>query len=70
MKSLIAMVSLLTLLGIPVSAVASPSPCATAVCALRGVPGPIAGAGLPIIAAAIVAACGVYWLIRRRNRSA
>jgi len=28
----------------------------------RGVPGPIAGAGLPIIAAG----CGVNWLIRRQ----
>jgi len=31
----------------------------------RGVPGPIAGAGLPIIAAGY----GVYWLIRRRRRT-
>jgi hypothetical protein len=29
----------------------------------RGVPGPIAGAGLPVIAAGY----GVYWLIRRRR---
>jgi hypothetical protein len=27
----------------------------------KGAPGPIAGAGLPIVAAA-----GIYWLIRRR----
>jgi len=31
----------------------------------RGAPGPIAGAGLPIIAAGY----GVYWLIRRRRRT-
>ncbi len=31
---------------------------------LSGAPGPIAGAGLPIIAAGY----GVYWLIRRRRR--
>jgi len=29
-----------------------------------GVPGPIAGAGLPIIAVGY----GIYWLIRRRRR--
>jgi hypothetical protein len=32
---------------------------------LHGVPGPIAGAGLPIIAVG----CGLYWLIRRRKRN-
>jgi hypothetical protein len=31
----------------------------------RGVPGPIAGAGLPIVAVGY----GVYWLIRRRRRT-
>jgi hypothetical protein len=31
----------------------------------RGVPGPIAGAGILFIAAG----CGVYWLIRRRGRT-
>ncbi len=31
----------------------------------RGVPGPIAGAGLPVL----VAGYGVYWLVRRRRRS-
>ena len=30
----------------------------------RGVPGPIAGAGLPVIAVGY----GVYWLIKRRRR--
>jgi len=30
----------------------------------RSVPGPIAGAGLPVIAVGY----GVYWLIRRRRR--
>lgn len=29
----------------------------------RGVPGPIAGAGLPVLAVG----CGVYWLVRRRR---
>jgi hypothetical protein len=31
----------------------------------RGAPGPVAGAGLPVIVAA-----GAYWLIRRRNSRA
>jgi hypothetical protein len=31
----------------------------------HGVPGPVVGAGLPIIAAGY----GVYWLIRRRRRT-
>lgn len=31
----------------------------------RGAPGPVAGAGLPLIVAA-----GAYWLIRRRNNRA
>jgi hypothetical protein len=30
----------------------------------RGAPGPIAGAGLPVIAVGF----GVYWLIKRRRR--
>jgi len=59
MRTVIAMVSLLVLLPIPVLAVAQTPACAA--CKLRGVPGPIAGAGLPIIAAGY----GVYWLTRR-----
>ena len=36
--------------------------CPTAVgCGVHGAPGPIAGAGLPIVAVAIAA----YWLVRR-----
>jgi len=31
---------------------------------VRGAPGPIAGAGLPILAVGF----GVYWLVRRRRR--
>ena len=32
---------------------------------VRGAPGPIAGAGLPVLAVGY----GVYWLIRRRRKS-
>jgi hypothetical protein len=32
----------------------------------RGAPGPIAGAGLPVLAVGY----GVYWLIKRRRRKA
>jgi hypothetical protein len=61
MKTIIA-VALLALVGLPISAVAlSPSPCANC----RSVPGPIMGAGLPIIAAGY----GLYWLVRRRHRT-
>jgi len=34
-------------------------------CNLHGAPGPIAGAGLPILAVGY----GVYWLIKRRRKS-
>jgi hypothetical protein len=36
---------------------------------VRGVPGPLAGAGLPVIAVG-AAGFAVYWLITRRRRNA
>jgi hypothetical protein len=32
---------------------------------IRGAPGPIAGAGLPILAVGY----GIYWLVRRRHKA-
>jgi hypothetical protein len=63
MRTVIATAYLPVLLSILVSAVVQ-TPACTA-CKFRGVPGPIAGAGVPIIAAGY----GVYWLIRRRRRT-
>jgi hypothetical protein len=45
---------------------APPGPCVTTVC-VRGAPGPIIGAGLPILAAGGIG-YGVYWLVKRRRR--
>jgi hypothetical protein len=41
-------------------------PCPTSLgCGAHGAPGPIAGAGLPIMAVGY----GVYWLIKRRRKA-
>jgi hypothetical protein len=42
------------------TASARPSPCV-----ICGAPGPIAGAGLPLLAA--IGALGIYWVVRRRR---
>jgi hypothetical protein len=44
---------------------AKPTPCST--CGgYWGAPGPIVGAGLPVLA---IAGCGVYWLLKRRRKT-
>jgi hypothetical protein len=47
------------------AASATPAPCATAAC-VRGAPGPIAGAGIPIL---VLGGLGAYWLFRRRRKA-
>jgi hypothetical protein len=54
--------SLATATALPSSAFA-----ATPVPSYRGAPGPIMGAGLPVLAIGI--GCGVYWLRKRRRQS-
>jgi hypothetical protein len=63
MKISILSLVLLTALSIPsvVQSQTRPIPCTTCV---RGVPGPIAGAGLPILAIGF----GAYWLAKRLRR--
>jgi hypothetical protein len=61
-----ALASLLAAFALPTLTLANPISCPTAVgCGTRGAPGPIAGAGLPILGIGY----GVYWLIKRRRKA-
>jgi hypothetical protein len=51
--------------AIPASACNGGGNCDNAPGHTKGVPGPLAGAGLPFIAVGY----GVYWLVRRRRRA-
>jgi hypothetical protein len=65
MKTLMLSLVLLTALSLPSvaqSQTATTRPCSTATC--RGAPGPIVGAGLPILAIGF----GAYWLAKRWRR--
>jgi hypothetical protein len=65
MKTLMLSLVLLTALSLPSmvqSQAATPIPCTTATC--RGAPGPIVGAGIPILAIGF----GAYWLAKRLRR--
>jgi len=67
-----ALASLLAVFALPLfttSTLAMPGPCIIECNVnhngnIRGAPGPIAGAGLPVLAVGY----GVYWLIKRRRR--
>jgi hypothetical protein len=54
---------LLTLSGSAVTQSTAVAPCAT--CGRLGAPGPVAGAGIPLL----VVGAGVYWLVRRRRKN-
>jgi hypothetical protein len=65
MKTSVLLLVLFTALSLPSivqSQTATPTPCST--CSVRGAPGPIAGAGLPILAIGF----GAYWLAKRLRR--
>jgi hypothetical protein len=67
MKTSVLSLVLFTALSLPSmvqSQAATPTPCSTATCSVRGAPGPIAGAGLPILAIGF----GAYWLAKRLRR--
>ena len=64
MKTVSAMAFLLTLLTLSVSAVAQ-SPTAVSPARYHGAPGPVVGAGIPVL----VVGAGVYWLVRRRRKN-
>jgi hypothetical protein len=69
--STVALASLVAALALPVFttlSLATTYPCPTSLgCGVvKGAPGPIAGAGLPVLAVGF----GVYWLIKRRRRKA
>jgi hypothetical protein len=70
--SVTALAALLTVLALPFTTFSMASSkdhsCFTPGCGngnVHGAPGPIAGAGLPILAVGY----GVYWLIKRRRKS-
>jgi len=65
MKKLILSSAFLATLSMPGLAMGWSPPSQGGGGSYRGVPGPVAGAGLPIIAVGY----GVYWLIRRRRRT-
>jgi hypothetical protein len=63
MKSLvIPTMALLLALSVPALAQIKPTPTPCSTCTIKGAPGPLAGAGLPVL----LIAGGIYWLVRRR----
>jgi hypothetical protein len=65
MKSLV-IPTMALLLALSVPALAQPIPCSNCNTSFRGAPGPLAGAGLPVL----IIGGGIYWLVRRRKGQA
>jgi hypothetical protein len=70
-KSILAAAALATFTLLPLTtgtpAQATTACPSTTSCITRGAPGPIIGAGLPLLAAGGIG-YGVYWLVKRRRR--
>ena len=60
--TLTSLLGALTLPVFTISSLALPLPCST--CNYHGAPGPIVGAGLPMLAIGY----GTYWLVKRRRK--
>ena len=61
----LALLTTVVTFAIPASACKDGGNCDSAPGRTKKVPGPIAGAGLPVLAAGY----GIYWLVRRRRNS-
>jgi hypothetical protein len=67
-KSIVAAAAMATFTLLPLTTgTLAATPCATSACVTRGAPGPIIGAGLPLLAVGGIG-YGVYWLVKRRRR--
>jgi hypothetical protein len=60
-----ALVGLVGVVALPALAQTPPSATATSAAPRKPAPGPILGAGLPVLAVGF----GVYWLVRRRSKA-
>jgi LPXTG-motif cell wall-anchored protein len=65
MKSLVIPMALLLALSVPALAQTRSGGGGTPTPSVRGAPGPLVGAGLPLL----LIGGGVYWLVRRRKRA-
>ena len=65
MKSLV-IPTMALLLALSVPALAQPKPSAPTTTNIKGAPGPLVGAGLPVI----LIGGGIYWLVRRKKGQA
>ena len=65
MKTVLVPALLLLASSLPALAAPTPTTCPTAIGCNRGAPGPIIGAGLPLL----LVGGGIYWLVRRRKKA-